>query len=131
MWSNQWVGRPRIGKRRPAAVVERNDATETQDTEINLLNTDEYGEATDRLEATLTGYEETRAGFDEAAGLVADLDDAGEAATICERAVEATRAQIEATEAADALVRAHLASSEPRAAVTAGPPMSLRLIFIV
>ena len=83
-----------------AALVERNDATETRDTGINLFNTDEYGEATDRLEAALTGYEEARAGFGEAAGLVADLDDSGEATTICERAVEATRAQIEATEAA-------------------------------
>jgi hypothetical protein len=60
------------------ALVERNDATETRDTGINVLNTDEYGEATD---------------------LVADLDDAWEATTICERAVEATGA-------ADVLVRA-------------------------
>jgi hypothetical protein len=88
------------------ALVERNDATETRDTGINLFNTDEYGEATDRLKAALTGYEEARAGFGEASGLVADLDDAGEVTTICERAVEATRVQAKATEAADVLVRA-------------------------
>lgn len=67
------------------ALVERNDATETRDTGINVVNTDEYGEATDP---------------------VADLDDAWEATTICERAVEATRVRIEATGAADVLVRA-------------------------
>ena len=83
-----------------AALVERNDATETRDTGINLFNTEEYGEATDRLETALTGYEEAREGFGEAAGLVDDLNDAREATAICERAVEATRVQVRATEAA-------------------------------
>lgn len=83
-----------------AALVERNDATKTRDTGINLFNTDEHGESTNRLEAALTGYEEAQGGFGEAAGLVVDLDDAGEVTTICECAVEATRVQIEAAEAA-------------------------------
>ena len=81
------------------ALTARNDATETRDTGVNLFNTEEYNEATNRFESAQSSYEAAEAGFAETAELATELAEE-EAASICEVARDEARLQIEATESA-------------------------------
>lgn len=88
-----------------AAVVDRNDAGSTRNDGLESFNADEYGDATDRLETAVEGYESAESGFSDAAETATQLAEE-EAASICDRSAENARLQLAATEAILSAARA-------------------------